>query len=305
MPYSRGYVRKRAFPRRRPGLRRTTRFVKRKLNFMSRRRTSYKRPLTKSSQRAKRIKAPARFSEFGFPQSIKGVLKSSIMSAAVDAPTGDFNFALINLVDMNNDQRTSTVFATNAGTSHIVVNVDGTMALLRTPYYFDEIAANYRNYVIRKVGWKLQVSNQLAASGADITVAYKVFKGNEGAMSSLLSTGSVEILKATPGMRFITLNPAIATRTGGRSKRTLSGFVNVIKLVTKRSYYTEAADVGPGEKAFSAAASWGPTITTGPRIIFWAWTTFSEGVIGADAMDASLQVSHYYTAYDKIIPGVS
>lgn len=307
MPYKRkSAYRRPALKRRRVGNRfqigSGKRFMVRRGKVAGRRR-AYRRPMTKRSQPMKRIRAPALFTSLGLPLTVKGLLKSSIMSAAVDTPTGQFHFAYINLVDMNNDQRTGTA-DTNNGTSHIVTNVDGTQVNLRTPYYFDELAVHYRNYTMRKVYFNVEVSNQLAVSGSDITVAYKVFRAEDTQAVALLGS-SVEILKSTPGMRFIKLNPAIATRTGNRSKRVIRGMVNVIKLVNKRNYYTNSAQLGPGEKDFTNAATWVHTVEFTPKIIFWAWLTFTEAVIGVDAMDCTMNVTHYYTAYDKIIPGVS
>jgi len=242
----------------------------------------------------------------GFPEKIKGVLKSTTAIKAIDTPTSQFHFALLHLCDMNNDLRTASA-AADEGTSHLITAVTPTLTQLRAPYYFDDIAVHFVNYLIKKISWKMVILNNEAAASDDITVAWKLLRSHEDTNSNLKQQASVEVLKSTAGMRTRRINPTVATRTGRPSSTTIYGSYLIHKIVPKRVYFAEATEAGVGEKTFAstAAITDGAGFHASPRVVFWAWNTFDQSHISADALSVVLEVRYHYTAFNSKVAEAS
>ncbi len=242
----------------------------------------------------------------GLPLRVKGMLKTSQVSAALDTPTGKFYFAMLNLVDMNNDKRSAAGAAVTQGTSHVVTAATPAVALLRAPFYFNEIAVHYAHYLIRRVSFVMTIANNDTTAGDDMTIGWKLMHSHEDTDNELRDVATVEVLRAVKGMRYIHLNPVAATRTGNKVRRTIRGSYNVFKLVPKRVYFSESSETAVGEKTFaSTTAITAADTAIGPRVLFWAWKTFSQAHIDADALSMEWSVTYHYTAYDKDLPTVS
>lgn len=264
---------------------------------------SYKR---KSIKRGKtqRIAKVARIG-LGLPLALRGVMKASLVAKDLDSPTSKKYFLMINCCDMNNDQRSASAAAVE-GITHVVNAVTPTVTLLRTPHYFDHIGNLYKHYIITACSFVLTLLLVDTDVEGDIVIAVKLLKSHDDTDNTLRNTGSAEIIRSTPGMRFYNMKPSAAERGGGHQTVRITGYCNVIKNVTKRVYYTESGESKTGEKTFASTAAISQIESAiCPRFMFWAWKKWDEAIMAANSLSMSLDVNYNYTAYDRFPAAVS
>ncbi len=241
----------------------------------------------------------------GFPLSIRGVMKASLVAQNVDVATSTNYFMLINCCDMNNDQRTASA-AADEGVSHLVTAATPTVTRLRTPHYFDQVAGHYRHYVITKCSFIAKIQLVDTTVEDDVTIAVKLMTPHDDTAQLLRNIDQVEIIRSTPGMRFYSLKPMNAARGGGHQTVTIRGVCNVIKAVPKRVYYAEALETTVGEKTFASTTAINDTNgSIAPRFLFFGWRTWAEATLTTDSLSVSVDVNYHYTAYDRVLATIS
>ncbi len=238
----------------------------------------------------------------GFPIKISGVLKSYYANANLESPTGEKYLGVINLCDMNNDQRTAQGTVANEGTSHWVTGGAPVISQIFTPYYFDTLKGLYKNYLIKKIHIRLQICNIDVSTQDDITIAYKLLRGHDDESEDLRGATTAELIICQPGIKLLHLNPQAAARTGRPSRQTINLTYDVMKMVPKRLYFAEATEAGGvGEKDFSATTGYSRgTAAQAPRVMFWAWKTFTGNSVDADSLSLEQNIWYTYTAYNRI-----
>ncbi len=243
----------------------------------------------------------------GFPPRMSGILKMQLQSDDLDNEGSSLRIGQMILVDMNNDQRGATAVATE-GLSHWTEFNAGTPLnqRYRTPFYFDTLASLYQEYLISYVSTKITFQNNMNEVAGDMSICYKTFKPHDDEAEVLRKTTSAELIQSQDRMKILRLNPQIAGRTGRPSTKTIWIKWKVSDWIPARVWFSEQADTGIGEKIFSSTAEITDVLASHmPRVVFWAFHSFTGTGIVAGELSVDQQVWYHYTAFGRKLPSLS
>ncbi len=244
----------------------------------------------------------------GFPPRMTGTLKMYKTIDDVTSEAATHRIGQMNFNDMNNDQRTSTVPATNGGSSHWVIGAAGAaLSIYRTPYYFDTLKTLYTEYYITAVKMVTKFFSADTEQEDWITVAYKSFKPHDDELEIMRGSGSVELIASQDRIRTFKLAPINAAVTGKQTKtiiqtwkprnwipaRVWFGEQNLQDGAVGSRFFTDTNDVTPQEAAHA------------PRCIYWAWLSRNEAPIQDGALSVETKCYYTYTAFGRKLPAVS
>lgn len=289
-------------PRGRYPRRRSTRRTRRKSTTRRRTRASYS---TKARTSNNRRYARKKSLGVGVPPRLSGILKSFVRSNDITSVGSKLRIGVINLVDMNNDQRTGAG-ADDEGASHWIEGTAGaTQTQYTTPMYFDTIKSLYTQYYITKIDTHITFYNLHALIESDITIAYKTFKPHDDEAEAAFNSSSAEAIVCQDRIKRFKLGPANAARTG-RTQKTIKLSWKPKNWIPARVWFSEQADLGVGEKTFTSTGVFTHELMSHvPRTVFWAWFT-RDGAPPDDSSIGVEQITYYhYTAFGRKLVSVS
>lgn len=241
----------------------------------------------------------------GVPPRLSGILKSFVRSNDITSVGAKLRIGVINLVDMNNDQRTGAG-ADDEGSSHWIEGTAGaTQAQYTTPMYFDTIKSLYTQYYITKIDTHITFYNLHGLVESDITIAYKTFKPHDDEAEAAFNSSSAEAIVCQDRLKRFKLGPANAARTG-RTQKTIKLSWKPKNWIPARVWFSEQSDLGVGEKTFTSTGVFTHELMSHvPRTVFWAWFT-RDGAPPDDSSIGVEQITYYhYTAFGRKLVSVS
>ncbi len=243
----------------------------------------------------------------GFPPRMNGVLKlhQNVNNISADE-TFNRRIGQILLVDMNNDQR-MTSLVPSEGVSHWITGLLGDVATrYGTPYFFDTLKSLYTEYYITKIKAITRFCMKDTDVQDDITIAYKTFKPHDDEQEIVRNSGSTELLASQDRLKQIRLRPLSANVAGGGQIKTIVQSWIVKNWIPARVWFSEQGDITVGEKGFvSTLAIDSGNASHSPRCIFWAWKTKSGNAIDKQSISVEQDIYYTYTAFGRKLPAVS
>lgn len=301
MPTIRGRYRKRNTPKKygkRGGY-----AVRRRSGGRGRSRATYS---TRTRSKSTKRYASRKVLGVGLPPRINGTLKCHNAVAGITSSAATMRIGQMNLVDMNNNQRTpSTV--TVEGASHWMTGTAGAAATIyNTPYYFDSIKSLYTQYYITDIWTSITFYNRDTTAIDDITIAYKIFKPHDDEAETARNATSSELIMSQDRIKSFHLNPTESSRTGGSTKKTIVIKAHIKNWVPARVWFSEQEEIGVGEKTFASTLAFDSgNASHQPRVVFWAWKTTSGTLIDDTALSLEQLVWYTYTGFGRKLPAVS